>query len=156
DRVYRTVLLLNSTVNHALIALFRSPSAITLIPVMCPTFSRWGSGGMCVHVPLTSVQAPIHNGHHRPCGNAPEGVYYAILFRETDGMVSPPACTNSHGAHGRSRQLIRDSHALLAEVQEVLQDARHMLARQRYRKIVCAWCQQTIRWERCAPDAWAP
>ena len=57
-------------------------------------------------------------------------------------------------AHARSRQLIRDSRALLTEVQAVLDDARHMLARQRYRKIVCAWCQQTIRWERCASDAW--
>jgi len=57
-------------------------------------------------------------------------------------------------AHARSRQLIRDSRALLTEVQAVLDDARHMLARQRYRKIVCAWCQQTIRWERFAPDAW--
>jgi len=70
-------------------------------------------------------------------------------------MTSPPGCTARHDAHARSRHLIRASRALLTEVQEVLQDARHMLARQRYRKIVCAWCQQTIRWERCAPDAWA-
>jgi len=62
--------------------------------------------------------------------------------------------TSSHGAHDRSRQLIRDSRALLTEVQTVLDDARYMLARQRYRKIVCAWCQRTIRWECCAPDAW--
>ena len=62
--------------------------------------------------------------------------------------------TISRAKHARSRQLIRDSRALLTEVQEVLHDARHMLARQRYRKIVCAWCQQTIRWERYAPDAW--
>jgi|SRR5215471_6329610 len=57
-------------------------------------------------------------------------------------------------AHARSRQLMRDSRALLTEVQAVLDDARPMLARQRYRTMVCAWCQQTIRWERCAPDAW--
>jgi len=69
-------------------------------------------------------------------------------------MASLTACTDSQGAHERSRQLIRDSRALLTEVQEVLHDARRMLARQRYRKIVCAWCQQTIRWERFAPDAW--
>jgi len=69
-------------------------------------------------------------------------------------MASLTACTDSQGAHARSRQLLRDSRALLTEVQEVLQDARHILARQRYRKIVCAWCQQTLRWERFAPDAW--
>ena len=70
-------------------------------------------------------------------------------------MASPPACTDSDGAHARSCHLIRASRALITEVQEVLYDARHMLARQRYRKIVCAWCQQTIRWECCAPDAWS-
>jgi len=69
-------------------------------------------------------------------------------------MASSPACTDSAGAHARSRHLIRASRALLTEVQAVLHDARHLLARQRYRKIVCAWCQQTIRWERFAPDAW--
>jgi len=69
-------------------------------------------------------------------------------------MASPSAYTDNHGAHARSRHLIRASRALLTEVQEVLHDARHLLARQRYRKIVCAWCQQTIRWERFAPDAW--
>ena len=56
-------------------------------------------------------------------------------------------------AHARSCQLLRDSRALLTEVQAVLDDARHMLARQRYRKIVCAWCQQTIRWERFSTTA---
>ena len=49
----------------------------------------------------------------------------------------------------RSRQLIRDSCALMTEVQGVLQDARHLLARQRYYKIVCAWCERTVRWQRC-------
>src|SRR5215470_12593147 len=54
----------------------------------------------------------------------------------------------------RSRRLIQDSRVLLATAREALQQAREALARQRYRKIVCAWCQQTIRWEHFAPDAW--
>jgi len=69
-------------------------------------------------------------------------------------MASLTAGTISRVDHDRSRQLIRASRALLTEAQEVLHDARHLLARQRYRKIVCAWCQQTIRWERFAPTAW--
>src|SRR5262245_36979111 len=56
----------------------------------------------------------------------------------------------------RSRQLIQDSRALMAGVQEVLRHARESLARQRYRQIVCAWCQHTIRWQRCGEAApWA-
>src|SRR5690242_12600057 len=51
----------------------------------------------------------------------------------------------------RSRQLLQDSRALLADVQEVLHHARQSLIRQRYRKIVCAWCACTIRWQRCDP-----
>jgi len=102
----------------------------------------------------TSAETPIPYTSPRPCGHGLERVYYTIFLQGTDGMASPPACTNSHDAHARSCHLIRASRALLTEVQEVLHDARQMLARQRYRKIICAWCQQTIRWERCAQAAW--
>jgi hypothetical protein len=41
----------------------------------------------------------------------------------------------------RSRRLIQDSHARIAAAQEGLHHARQTLARQHYRKIVCAWPQ---------------
>jgi hypothetical protein len=64
-------------------------------------------------------------------------------------MRPPAAFPVSRDALSVSRRLLHDSRALLAEAQGVLQDARHLLARQRYRKIVCAWCERTIRWQRC-------
>jgi hypothetical protein len=48
-----------------------------------------------------------------------------------------------------SRRLLDDSRVLIAEAREVLDAARQTLARQCYRRLVCAWCQQTIRFERC-------
>ena len=64
---------------------------------------------MCAPVPPTSVQAPRHNGRHRPCGNGSEGVYYTIFLRGTDDMASLTPGTISRVEHVRSRQLIRDS-----------------------------------------------
>jgi hypothetical protein len=57
--------------------------------------------------------------------------------------------TNPH----RSSVLIHDSCTRIASAHEVLAQARQAMARQRYLKIVCAWCQQTIRWERCEQAA---
>ena len=57
-------------------------------------------------------------------------------------------------AADRSRQLIRDSRARIASAQARLRHTRQALARQRYLQIVCAWCQQTIRWERAAQATW--
>ena len=64
-------------------------------------------------------------------------------------MLRPAALPVSRNGLDVSRCLIHDSCALMAEAQAVLQDARHMLARQRYRKIVCAWCEHTVRWQHC-------
>lgn len=47
----------------------------------------------------------------------------------------------------QSRQLIRDSRALIALARELIRQSRWAIGQQTYRKIVCAWCQQTIRWE---------
>jgi hypothetical protein len=52
-----------------------------------------------------------------------------------------------------SRQLISDSRALITAAHELLSHARQSLARQRYLRIVCAWCQETIRFERAAGTA---
>ena len=54
----------------------------------------------------------------------------------------------------RSRRLIQDSRMRLASARKALQQARETLAHQHYLQIVCAWCQQTIRWECCAQADW--
>ena len=51
--------------------------------------------------------------------------------------------------HHHSRQLIRDSRALIASAKALIEQSRQSSS-QCYYKIVCAWCQQTIRFERSA------
>ena len=53
----------------------------------------------------------------------------------------------------RSRQLIGDSRMLIAAANVLLAQARLSLARQCYLRIVCAWCQETLRFERFAGTA---
>ena len=63
--------------------------------------------------------------------------------------MSPSAApTVSHVDIQRSRQLVHDSRVLIAIAKELIAQSRQSIARQRYFKIVCAWCQQTIRWQR--------
>jgi hypothetical protein len=63
--------------------------------------------------------------------------------------MSPSAApTVSHVDIQRSRQLVHDSRVLIATAKELIAQSRQSIARQRYFKIVCAWCQQTIRWQR--------
>jgi|RhiMetdeSRZDD1v2_1073273.scaffolds.fasta_scaffold1829068_1 hypothetical protein len=52
----------------------------------------------------------------------------------------------------RSHFLIHDSRVLIASAQELIHQARRSMARQRYRKLVCAWGQRTMRWE-CSEQA---
>ena len=59
----------------------------------------------------------------------------------------PPAHTVSRVESDCSRQLIRDSRALIARGKAFIAQARQSLARQNSCQIVCAWCQQTIRWQ---------
>jgi hypothetical protein len=53
----------------------------------------------------------------------------------------------------RSRQLISDSRALMASAKALIAQSRQAMARQSYIRIVCAWCQTTIRFERCTVQA---
>jgi hypothetical protein len=59
------------------------------------------------------------------------------------------------GAVQRSRRMIQDSRALMADVQGVLRQACESLARQRYRQIVCAWCKRTVCWQRGTEAPWS-
>jgi hypothetical protein len=43
--------------------------------------------------------------------------------------------------------LISDSCALIASATELVVQSRRSIARQSYVRIVCAWCQQTMRWQ---------
>ena len=63
-------------------------------------------------------------------------------------MPSPPALTLSGVEPHRSRQLISDSRALIALAKALIAESRQSIARQRYYRIVCAWCQKTTHWQR--------
>jgi hypothetical protein len=63
-------------------------------------------------------------------------------------MPSPPGRTVSRVAIHRSRQLISDSRVLIAVAKALITQARQPIACQNYGQIVCAWCQQTIGWQR--------
>ena len=72
--------------------------------------------------------------------------------------MAPPAhlqIQQHRGAVQRSRRLMPDSRALLADVQGVLHQARASLARQRSRQLVGAWCKRTVRWQRCQEAPWS-
>ena len=63
-------------------------------------------------------------------------------------MPPPPVFTVSRVEVHRSRQLLRDSRALITLANALIAQSRQALARQSYVRIVCAWCQQLMRWHR--------
>jgi hypothetical protein len=63
-------------------------------------------------------------------------------------MPSLAARTISGVEIEQSRQLIRDSRALMASAKELIRQSRYVMAQQTYLTIVCAWCQQTMHWRR--------
>ena len=69
-------------------------------------------------------------------------------------MSPSPALTVSRVEVQRSRQLISDSRALMASAHVRLSHSRQSIARQSYVRIVCAWCQQTMRWQRSEETVW--
>ena len=69
-------------------------------------------------------------------------------------MPSPPALTIRRVDPQRSRQLIHDSRALMVIDRELIRQSRRTISQQIYLRIVCAWCQQTIRWERVEGGVW--
>jgi hypothetical protein len=68
-------------------------------------------------------------------------------------MPSPAALTVSRVEAQRSRELLHDARALIASAKALIAQSRQALARQSYVRIVCAWCQETIRFERSAVTA---
>ena len=69
-------------------------------------------------------------------------------------MLLPRALPVSRVDPQRSRQLIQDSRALIASAKELIRQSRWAIHQQTYLQIVCAWCQQTMRWERTEGIAW--
>jgi hypothetical protein len=68
-------------------------------------------------------------------------------------MPSPAALTVNRVEPHRSRQLIRDSRARIASAKVLLEQSRLALAHQSFVRIVCAWCQETMRFERASETA---
>src|SRR5262249_20172000 len=52
-----------------------------------------------------------------------------------------------------SRRLMHDSHLLIASAKALISQSQQAMARQRYVRMVCAWCQETIRFERSTVTA---
>jgi len=50
----------------------------------------------------------------------------------------------------QSRELIHSSRALIASAKELIRRSRWLIGQQTYVTIVCAGCQQIIRWKRVA------
>ena len=63
-------------------------------------------------------------------------------------MASITAGTWCRAAHARSGQLIRDSRRRMASARALMDQARQAMQRQNYLRVVCAWCQATLRFER--------
>jgi hypothetical protein len=68
-------------------------------------------------------------------------------------MPSPAALTVSGAEVQLSRQLIRDSRALIASAKELIRQSQWTIGQQSYLQIVCAWCQQAMHWQRTAGAA---
>jgi hypothetical protein len=68
-------------------------------------------------------------------------------------MTYLTALTGSRVDHRRSRLLISDSRALIASAKALIAQSRQSIARQSYVRVVCAWCQQTMRWQRSKQTA---
>ena len=43
---------------------------------------------------------------------------------------------------------MRDSQALIAHARELIRQSRWIISQQTFLQIVCAWCQQPMRWQR--------
>src|SRR5215471_10682513 len=79
-------------------------------------YRRHRGAGLCAH----RRKRPYHIRGPAHAATARSEYPSTIVLRGTDGMAFPPACTDSDGAHARSRHLIRASRALITEVQEIL------------------------------------
>jgi hypothetical protein len=68
--------------------------------------------------------------------------------------MPPSTVPTSHRVDlSRTRQLISDSQALMALAHALIGESRRSMARQRYLRIVCAWCKVTMRFERSTVTA---
>jgi hypothetical protein len=65
-------------------------------------------------------------------------------------MPTLPALPVNRVTVQHSRQLIGDSRTLIASAKALIAQSRLSLARQSYLRIVCAWCEETMRFERSA------
>ena len=62
--------------------------------------------------------------------------------------------TVSRVAIDRSRRLIQDSRVHIASAKELIRQSQETIRQHTYLKIVCAWCQETIRFERAEGAVW--
>jgi hypothetical protein len=58
-----------------------------------------------------------------------------------------------HAEYHHSCQLIVEACRRIASAKALIAQSRQSLARQRYLRVVCAWCQRPMGWERCDESA---
>ena len=68
-------------------------------------------------------------------------------------MPSPATPIPPRAEYYRSLELIAGACRRIAEAKALVAYSRQSLARQRFLKVVCAWCQRPMGWERCDESA---
>jgi len=68
-------------------------------------------------------------------------------------MQSPATPIPSRAEYHRSCQLITEAYGDIALAKDLIAHARRARARQQFLRVVCAWCQRPMGWERCDESA---
>ena len=68
-------------------------------------------------------------------------------------MQPPATLIPARAAYHRSRELIAAAHRRIAAAKAFIASTRQSLTRQRFLRVVCAWCQRPMGWERCDESA---
>gem|GEM_PF-3151686 len=109
----------------------------------CTTITRFLDTALGVHKALPHVGA----GEVRPQEIVRD-------FRVKEGYNTAEGCGMlTSDALTTSRRLINDSRVLIASAKALISQSQQAMARQRYVRMVCAWCQETIRFARATGTA---
>ena len=63
-------------------------------------------------------------------------------------MQSPAIPLPPRAEYHRSHQLVVEARGLITLARDLMAQSRQSLAHQRFLRVVCAWCQRPMGWER--------
>ena len=132
----------------------RSRSAIVSASAVIPTWRGSSRRSALVFPSLACVPRDRARRSGRAKQTCASTIERAASSRGPDGMPPLPVFTVSRVEVQRSRQLMCDSRMRIASAKALVAHSRQSLARQSYIQIVCAWCQQLMRWQRVQGVAW--